>query len=358
MADRPLRIGIAGANAERAWAKDAHVPALAAIDGLAIHAVSAREQGLADAAAKAFGAARAYGDTLEMVRDPDIDIVAVTCKVPEHRAIVLAALDAGKHLYCEWPLGRDYAEAEEMAEAATRAGVHAAIGLQGANALAVRHAAKLVSEGAIGRPLNLRVVSPTAGWGPVAPPFHAYLQDKRNGATLATIAGGHTLAAVEAVVGPYRQVSARNTILRSSVAIMGSDDVVERTCPDHMMITGEHESGCISSVEIVGGQSLPLRFELRGTDGLLEINGDHPGGFQCGDLAVTTSLDAEAQPAQTFPDLSGAAINVAQIYAQLESDIRTGSRSVPDFETALRLTRLLDTIDAASDQQRGLALAY
>jgi len=354
MTDRPLKIGIAGANAERAWAKDAHVPALAAIPSLKIHAVSAREQHLADAAAKAFGAARAYGDTLEMVRDPDIDIVAVTCKVPEHRAIVLAALEAGKHLYCEWPLGRDYAEAEEMTAAAEKAGVHVATGLQGANALGVRHAGKLVREGEIGRPLNLRVVSPTGGWGPVAPTFYAYLQDKRNGATLATIGGGHTLAAVEAVVGPYKSVSARNTILRNRVQIAGSDEMVERTCPDHMLIIGEHESGCISSVEIVGGVIAPLVFELRGDTGTLEITGNHPGGYQCGELIVSTSTDAPPQPEPIYPGLSGAAINVAQIYAQLEADIRTGSRTVPDFGTALRLTRLLDTIDAASEQGRTL----
>lgn len=358
MTDRPLRIGIAGANAERAWAKDAHVPALAAIPGLEIHAVSAREQHLADAAATAFGAAKAYGDTLAMVRDPEIDIVAVTCKVPEHRAIVLAALEAGKHLFCEWPLGRDYAEAVEMTEAAEKAGVHAAVGLQGGNALAVRHAGKLVRDGAIGRPMNLRVVSPTGGWGPVAPPSYAYLQDKRNGATLATIGGGHTLAAVEVAVGPYRQVTARNTILRKHVQIAGTDEVIERTCHDHMVIVGEHESGCISSVEITGGVVAAFVFELRGDTGTLEINGTHPGGYQCGDLVVSTSVDAPPQPASPCSGLSGAAINVAQIYAQLEADIRTGSRTVPDFATALRLTRLLDTIDAASEQGRTLDVTY
>ena len=107
----PLRIGFAGANAERGWAKDAHFPALKALPGLAVHAVSARTQEIADAAAAAFGAAKAFGDSLAMARDPDIDIVAVTVKVPEHRQIVLAALEAGKHVYCEWPLARDHAEA-------------------------------------------------------------------------------------------------------------------------------------------------------------------------------------------------------------------------------------------------------
>src|SRR6516164_6889129 len=114
---KPIRVGIVGANAQRAWAHDAHVPALAALPGFQLAAVSARTQELAEAARAAFGAGRAFGDSLALVRDPDIDLVAVTVKVPEHRAVVLAALAAGKHVYCEWPLGRDLAEAEEMAAA-------------------------------------------------------------------------------------------------------------------------------------------------------------------------------------------------------------------------------------------------
>lgn len=355
MDSRPLRIAIAGANADRGWARDAHIPALKAISGLDVLAVSARSQEGADAAAEVFGAQRAYGDTLEMVRDPEIDIVSVTCKVPEHHAIVMAALAAGKHLYCEWPLGRDLAEAQEMAEAARKAGVHVAIGLQGANTVAVRHAAKLVRDGVIGKLLNLRVVSSTAGWGAIAPPFYAYLQDKRNGATLATIAGGHTLGAVEEVVGSYKNVGARCTILRDKIAMAGSDETIERTCPDHMLIHGEHDSGCVSTVEIIGGEDLPLRFELRGTEGSLEIAGHHPGGYQCGDLAVTASVEHEAQPGRPFPQLSGAAINVAQLYARLETDIRTGKRTVPDFDRAVRLTTLLDAIDTASDDKSVIA---
>ena len=340
----------------RGWARDTHIPALRALPGIALHAVSARTQDIADTAAATFGAAKAYGDTLAMVRDPEVDVVAVLVKVPEHRAIVLAALDAGKHVYCEWPLGRDLDEAKEMAAAAARSGRHVAVGLQGANAVAVRHAAKLVRDGAIGRLLNLRVVSSTAGWGTIAPPHYAYLQDRRNGATLATIAGGHTLAAVEAVVGAYSEVASRSSILNDTVEIAGSGEKVKRTCADHMLIMGKHEGGCVSSVEIVGGQPIPLRFELRGTEGTLEISGHHPGGYQCAGLKVSCSTDDEGQPGPAVEGLNGAAINVAQMWAQFENDIRTGSRSVPDFEAAVRLSRLLDAVETASLEAKTVAI--
>lgn len=357
MIDTPLKVAFAGANAERAWAKDAHLPAVRALTGLELYAVSARSQDLAVAAAGAFGASKAYGDSLEMVCDPAIDIVSVTVKVPEHRAIVLAALKAGKHLYCEWPLGRDLAEAEEMAAAAKAAGVHVAIGLQGANSRAVQHAAKLVRDGAIGRPLSLRVVSPTGGWGQEAPAFYSYLQDRRNGATLSTIAGGHTLAVMEEIVGPYVDLSAINTIRFNRMKLSGSDDTVERTSPDHVLVIGHHASGCVSSLEVLGGEARPVfLFELRGEKGMIAIEGHFPGGFQAGVLTVTNDVGADAQPEAAAPGLNGPAANVSELYAALERDIRTGSRTVPDFDRAVRLTRLLDAIDAASQDGRRITL--
>jgi predicted dehydrogenase len=351
MGEAPLRIGIAGANMERGWARDAHLPALRTLPGLAIHAVSARTREIAEAAASGFGAARAYDDSLALARDPEIDIVAVTVKVPEHRAIILAALDAGKHVYCEWPLARDAAEADEQAEAACRAGTHVAIGLQGAQAPAVAQAARLVREGAIGRPLNLRVVSATAGWGDLAPPHYAYLQDRRNGATLTTIAGGHTLAMVAAVVGTFEEIGACASILRDRVELAGTGETVARTCADHLLIHARHPGGCVSSIEIAGGDASPLRFELRGTQGRLEITGDHPGGYQCAALSVTAP---GARPDPVPAGLQGAAINVAGLWRRFEQDIRSGERSVADFAMAAKLHRLIDAIETASDEGRNL----
>ncbi|MCB2078683.1 MAG: Gfo/Idh/MocA family oxidoreductase [Novosphingobium sp.] len=354
----PLRLGIAGANVERGWARDAHIPALKKLPGLSVHAVSARTQDIADAAGSAFGAARAFNDSLALARDPEVDIVVVTVKVPEHRTIVLAALEAGKHVYCEWPLARDLPEAKELAGAARQAGAHVAIGLQGASAPAVRHAAQLVRDGCIGKPLALRVLSSTAGWGTIAPPHYAYLQDKRNGATLASIAGGHTLAMIEEVAGAYASVAARNSILQEHVRIAGTDETVSRTCPDHMLILGEHENGCVSNAEITGGESRPLQFELRGSDGTLEIRGHHAGGYQCGALSVYCSGKHEEDAHFPFQGLEGNPLNVGQLWSRFEQDIRSGTRTVPDFDRAVRLHRLLDCIDSASEEKRTLKVIH
>lgn len=348
----PLRVGIVGANAARGWARDAHLPALRTLPQFSIAAVSARTQALADEAAAAFGVPRAFGDSLALVRDPGIDVVAVTVKVPEHRAIVLAALEAGKHVFCEWPLGRDAVEAEEMAKAAARADGHVVIGLQALAAPAVRNAVALVASGALGAPRMLRVISPTAGWGAEAPPFYAYLQDRRNGATLATIAGGHTLAAIEAIVGPYTEVDARSDILHRRVRISGTQQTVERTCPDHLLVLGKHASGCLSSLEVIGGQvRTPFRMDLVAGGGTLSVSSARAdGGFQVTNLECVSSASADPMHSAVSPELAGPPANVAEVWAGLAADIRSGSRSVPDFERALRLTRLLDAIERAAEQ--------
>ncbi|TVV75962.1 Gfo/Idh/MocA family protein [Sphingomonas solaris] len=349
MTNAPLRIGFAGANAERGWARDAHLRAVRAVPDLTVKAVSARTQVIADAAAIWFGAQVAYADSLAMVRDPEVDIVAVTVKVPEHRGIVLAALEAGKHVYSEWPLGRDLAETKELAAAAQRAGTHCMVGTQGGFAPAVRHAATLVQGGSFGRPRNLRVVSTTQGWGKQVPPFYAYLQDKRNGATLATIAGGHTLAMVERVVGPYVELSAMSSVLVPDVEIVETGETMRRTSPDHMLVMGRHAGGCVSLVEVLGGIALPLRFELTCTGGTLTINGGHAGGFQVGDLVVSTVPPSPAQSGQAAPAATGSSANVSELWAAFARDIRDGTRTVPDFDDAVHLTLLLDAVDAASE---------
>ena len=107
MSEHPLRVGLVGANAERSWAKVAHVPALRTVPEFTLTAVATRRLASAEAAAQAFGAMEAYDDFHQLVRSNNVDIVTVCVRVPSHLDVVMAALEAGKHVMCEWPLGRE-----------------------------------------------------------------------------------------------------------------------------------------------------------------------------------------------------------------------------------------------------------
>jgi predicted dehydrogenase len=174
VAHKEILVGIVGANGKASWAKVSHVLAINGLPGLKLAAVATRNEQSAREAAEAFGADRWFSDPFAMIRDDRIDVIAIAVRVPAHRELVLAALDAGKAVYCEAPLGRFVSEAEEMAGAA--GSLHTAIGLQGRLNPAVRRAAQVVSSGEIGRPLNATVVSPCIGFGPKLLSAHDYFQ--------------------------------------------------------------------------------------------------------------------------------------------------------------------------------------
>ena len=142
-----IRIGIIGANPDRGWAAQAHIPALRSLgDDFEITALSTTRRESADAASKLFGVPVAFDNHQDLVSNPAVDVVAVTVKVPYHLELATAALKAGKAVYCEWPLGNGLKEAETLAALAKKQGVVAVAGLQARSAPAVAYVRDLVEQ--------------------------------------------------------------------------------------------------------------------------------------------------------------------------------------------------------------------
>src|SRR5207248_2862976 len=123
-----------------------------------IRALSARTAESARVAGEAFGIEAAFADHEQLVTQPDVDVVAVTVKVPRHRELVSAALAAGKAVYCEWPLGRDLDDAHAMAVLAAEQRVQTVVGLQGRQAPAIEVAQDLLRRGYVGEVLSTTMV--------------------------------------------------------------------------------------------------------------------------------------------------------------------------------------------------------
>jgi predicted dehydrogenase len=355
---RPLHVGVIGANSTQSWAKDSHIPALQSLSGVELTAVATTRRETAKAAARTYSLKDIYDDGRLLATADGVDIVSICVKVPHHRDLAMAALSAGKHVYCEWPLGINLAEAEEMAKAAGLAGVHVAIGLQGRMNAAARQAADMIREGAIGRPLSARIYSSTAGFAPSMPSSYAYLNDIESGANVVTILGGHTLDLVIAVLGRIDTVDALLTTQFEEITITDKDETVVRTAPDHLLINARIAGGCAMSLEISGHRSpeMPFSFEIFGTDGKLVLIGGDRRGFQAGRLGLTHNERVIVRAADDAPALPSAAVNVAAMYAALRDDIRSERRSTPDFLHAARLTRLIaDVVAAAHEGKRRFA---
>jgi predicted dehydrogenase len=352
MTRKEIRVGIVGAKAKVSWAKISHVPAIKGLPGLRLAAVATRNEQSAREAAEAFGADHWFSDPFAMIRDDRIHVVTIAVKVPAHRELVLAALDAGKAVYCEAPLGRTLAETEEMASA-VRANP-TAIGLQGRLNPAVRRAAELVFSGKIGQLLNARVVSTTSGYGPQVPSTLDYLNKASSGANLLTITAGHTLDVVEAILGPIIEVDSRTEILWPAVKLTDIGEKSLRETADHVDVLGKTLSGAVFTANISGGvapKDARFSFEIRGSEGWLSLTGGHPYGFQAGDLKLTSNVGfmAPEEPAVSG-GFMGAAINVGEIYGHLARDVQTGTCSTPDFATALRNARLIEAVRRAAER--------
>ena len=109
-------------------------------------------------------------------------------------------------------------------------------------------------------------------------------------------------------------------------------------------------SGCVSTLEVAGGTSAsPFTLELVGEKGWLKLVGGGGGGYQTGWLKLETSVPAGPQPEPAVPGLQGPPANLAECYTRFADDIHAGTRTVPDFDDAVRLTLLLDRIGAASE---------
>jgi len=220
-----IRVGIIGANPDRGWAAQAHIPALQSLpDDFEITALSTSRRESADAASRRFGVPLAFDNHQELVNRADVDAVAITVKVPHHFQLATAALNAGKAVYCEWPLGNGLQEAEQLAALAKKQGVLAVAGLQARAAPAVLYVRDLVRQGYVGEVLSTTLIGSGMGWGPTVEPYNAYLNERMNGATMLSIAVGHAADALCYCLGEVRDLSATMTMRRKSFAIAGTGE--------------------------------------------------------------------------------------------------------------------------------------
>src|SRR5438105_72449 len=352
-----IRVGIIGANPDRGWAAQAHIPALTSLsDEFEITALSTTRRESADAAGKLFGVPDAFDNHQELVNSPNVDVVAVTVKVPYHLELATSALGAGKAVYCEWPLGNGLQEAETLAALAKQQGVLAVAGLQARAAPAVLYVRDLVRQGYVGEVLSTTLIGSGMGWGPTVEPYNVYMNDRKNGATLLAIALGHAADALCYCLGEVRELSATMTMRRKSFAIAGTGESNAMHADDQVCVAGLLEGGAALSIHYRGGGSrgTNLLWEINGTEGDLQVTADG-GQAQIFELTVRggngpqPSLAVLPVPPQyrVAPSL-GPATNVAQAYAHFARDYRERTQLCPTFDDAVTRHRMLDAIEKAA----------
>jgi predicted dehydrogenase len=361
-----IRVGIVGATVTQGgsgWGAHAHVPALQVLPEYELTAVCTAHEDTAAASAAAFGAKLAFHNFDDMLGHADVDLVAVVVRVPGHHDLVMRALQAGKNVFCEWPLGANVAEAEEMSNLAAERSLRTIVGLQARSDPTLMYARELVQQGHIGEVLsaNLSYVNQAVtqrGNGRI------WQADRRNGANTLTIAGGHAIDALCFVLGELTEVSARLATKITEWHNTDTGETMPVDSPDWISVAGRLEDGAEVSFLVATEPFNPSgnRFEIYGSEGTLVITG---GSANTGPNHLQGARGKEPlvalEPPERFKLVpegtpAGPPRNVGQAYARLADAVATESPFAPDFAHAVKRHKLIEALERSAAEGRTVRL--
>ncbi len=240
-----------------------------------LHTVADITLAAAQREAARLGFAHATDDWRKIVADPEIDVVDITAPNALHREMALAAIAAGKHVYCEKPLAPTAAEALEMATAAEAAGVKTQVGFNYLCNPMLALAREMIAAGELGEIRGFRGLHAEDYMADASGPF-TFRHDPAGGGALADL-GSHALATAEFLCGPIRRVMGDCvTMIAQRPDGKGGTRKVEVDDIGRAFL--RFESGATGSIEgnwIATGRKMQHDFEVYGTKGSLAFSQEH-----------------------------------------------------------------------------------
>ncbi|HZS92435.1 MAG TPA: Gfo/Idh/MocA family oxidoreductase [Chloroflexota bacterium] len=210
MSDRRVRVGVVGAGL---FAEQCHIPGIQAHPKGEVVALCARNHARVERLAARFDVPDVHTDYHELVARPDIDAVTVATPDALHCEVTLAALQAGKHVFCEKPLAMNAAQAREMAEARERSDLVGMVAFTFRYSLALMALRRLLRENAIGRPFFVQM---QVHWGNLIANTHELVWRDQAAESAAGIWGdgaSHLFDALAYALGPVQQICAQMMIV-------------------------------------------------------------------------------------------------------------------------------------------------
>lgn len=331
-----------------------------------LHTVADVTEEIATRAARQLGFAHATTDWRAMVADPAIDIVSITAPNALHKEMTLAAIAAGKHVYCEKPLAPLSADAREMAEAAEAAGIKTQVGFNYLCNPMMALARETIAAGELGEIRGYRGIH-CEDYMADANGVWSFRHDPAGGGALADI-GSHALATAEYLCGPISRVMGDCvTMITERPDGKGGTKAVQVDDLGRAFL--RFENGATGSVEgnwIATGRKMQHDFEIYGTKGALAFSQEHfnvLNFFSTSDAKGRQGFrrieaGADHPPYGNFCPAAGHQIGFNDLKA-IEvagyAEAIAGLRPEPfNFRAGLRIQTLIETIQASSKQERWL----
>ena len=323
-------------------------------------------------AAKALGFRRSTGDWRELVVDPAVDLVEITTPNVFHKPIALAAIAAGKPVYCEKPLAPNAADAKEMADAAEAAGVKTQVGFNYLKNPLVVLAREIVASGEIGEVIRFRGIHDEDYMSDPLTPWSWRLDPAGGHGAVADI-GSHITSIARPVVGPIEAVCGQvRTIIPRRPAAPGSRETRPVEVDDQAQAIVRFANGADGTIEaswVAAGRKLTLTFEVTGTKGTVFLDFERMNELQLftrdqprGRTGFKTILTGPEHPFYAsicpaaghhigFNDMK--TIEVRGLIVGLAG----GPPPSPDFREAWEIQRVVDAIVRSSREGRWVKIS-
>lgn len=322
----------------------------------------------AEEAAKALGFKRSTGDWRTLIEAPEVEIVAITAPNVLHAPMALAAIAAGKTVYCEKPLSTTADSALEMTEAAEAAGVKTLVGFNFLRNPMIRLARDIISAGEIGEVTGFRGRHAENYMAtPDAP--HSFRTEQAGGGALADI-GSHIVSMARYLLGPIAEVHADcRTIHATRPVAAGSPERAPVEVDDMTHALVRFENGASGSLEAnwaATARTMDLSWEITGTKGAVAFGQENMNELLLWSGAPGRSgyTRLEAGPAHPpyerfcpapghhlgFNDLK--VIEVAEL---IEAHAGHG-KTYPDFREAYEVQRAIEAMQRSSRSRQWVTL--
>jgi predicted dehydrogenase len=322
---------------------------------------------LAGRCARRFGFRRHTADWRELVCDPAVGVVSITSPNALHKEMALAAIAAGKHVWCEKPLALGAADAAEMATAAEARGLVTLVGYNYLRSPAAQYLRRLVEQDEIGQPIYLRACFDEEYLASPEAPFSWRCERAAAGTGALGDLGSHAVSLARFLLGEVVEVCAdlTTTIPRRRAPGSGDERAVENEDIAHAMLRfASGALGTLATSRVAWGRKNGLDLELHGTRGALRFTQERFNEVQLflsGDReernGFRTVLTGPAHPPYARFNPAGGhglgfnELKVAEAALLLEA-IAGKEKAYPDFREGAAIEAVLDAIVQSAAQRR------
>jgi predicted dehydrogenase len=329
----PVRVGILGVG----FGQQVHVPVFRADPRCEVVAICAKSLEHAARVAERLGVPQAYGDAREMLARGQLDAVSIAVPATAQPELVIAAAEAGKHVFCEKPLANDESAAAQALAAVERASVAHAMDFIFPEIGCWQRAHSILQAETLGKLRHAALSWRVETYAFAAGRESWKIRSADGGGTLNNFVS-HSLYYLEWLLGPVARVAARLTP-RAASGDARVDVWLEMVsgCPVTVSVAADAFLGSGHRVEIYGDQGT-LLLENRTTD--------YVNGFTLS-VATRESRTFATEPCEPLPHPDGRIGAVGAIARRFVDAILSGAPVKPNLADGVRVQHLIGVVRAA-----------